>query len=90
MTRAGVELGDLPRRLDRIRRNNRGRLDEIAATHAEAGGWPPDLAASYLGRNLRYRLGTSELEAISEFWSLACRHGIIGDLRPMKLYKGRG
>jgi len=86
MTRVGSELGDLPDRLDRIRRDNHERLAEIALRHAEDSGWPKDLAISYLSRNLRYELGRPELAGIEEFWSRCHELGIIDELRPMRLY----
>jgi chorismate dehydratase len=86
MTRAGADLGDLPERLERRRRANRRRLDEIVRRHGVAGGWPADLAASYLGSNLRYDIGPPELAGIEEFWSRCHELGIIDNLRPLKLY----
>lgn len=86
MTRVGSELGDLPHRLDRIRRDNQGRLAEIAARHADTNGWPEDLAISYLSQNLRYVLGEPELAGIEDFWRRCHEFGVIDELRPMRLY----
>lgn len=88
MTRAGTNLGGLPNRLDRIRRDNSNTLSDIASTHAEASGWPVDLATSYLSQNLRYELGRAELAGIEEFWRRCHDLGIIDELRPMRLYGG--
>jgi len=88
MTRVGGELGDLPHRLDGIRRRNHDRLAEIAANHARAGDWPTDLGIDYLSKNLRYELGPPEIAGIEEFWSRAHELGIIDELRPMRLYGG--
>lgn len=88
MTRAGSELGDLPHLLDRARRRNRDRLTVIAADHASASGWPEALAVAYLSRVLRYDLGERELAGIEDFWSRCLEHGIIDELRPMRLYGG--
>jgi len=88
MTRVGNELGNLPRRLGRIRNANQGRLAEIAARHATASGWPENLAFEYLSRNLRYELGAPELAGIEEFWKRCHERGIIDELRPMRLYGG--
>ncbi len=87
MTPIGSDLGDLPQRLDRIRNINHGRLAEIAARHAGANGWPENLAFEYLSRNLRYDLGEPELAGIEEFWRRCHEHGIIDELRPMRLYR---
>ena len=88
MTPVGTDLGDLPHRLDRIRRDNLGRTAEIAERHAAISGWPVDLAESYLSRNLRYDLNEPELEAIEDFWARCHECGIIEEPRPMRLYKG--
>lgn len=87
MTRVRSELGDLPDRLDQIRRRNHERLSEIAARHAAAVGWPEELAIRYLSRNLRYELGEPELAGIEEFWARCHDCGIIEELKPMRLYE---
>ena len=63
--------------LDRQRRHNRTRLDWIVASRAEAAGWPCDLAASYLGRLLRYNLGPREREAADLFIAEAASRGYL-------------
>lgn len=94
MTRSGMDLGDVPARLDRLRRLNRSRTAELVAHHAQGCGWPEDLAFDYLNRNLRYDLGDRELAGIKEFWRRCRDLGIIDELRPLKLYgrawKGSG
>ncbi len=86
MTRVGSELGDLPHRLDQLRRRNHELLPKIAARHAAAVGWPEELAIRYLSRNLRYQLGDPELAGIEEFWARCHDCGIIEELKPMRLY----
>jgi len=86
MARADHDLGTLPDILSRYRKLNRNRVAEIAGTHAEASGWPEELAAEYLGEILRYDIGSRELEAIELFWSKCHDLGLIDGLRPMKLY----
>jgi chorismate dehydratase len=88
MARADHDLGDLPNILSKYRDLNRSRIVEIAATHARASGWPEGLAAAYLGKILRYDIGSRELQAIEMFWSKCHDLGLIERLRPMKLYKG--
>ena len=88
MTGADSDLGNLPRRLNRIRKANHGRLAEIAARHAAANGWPETLAFEYLSRNLRYELGAPELAGIEDFWRRCHEYGIIDELRPMRMYRG--
>jgi chorismate dehydratase len=88
MARADHDLGTLPDILSRYRELNRNRVAEIAGTHAEASGWPEEIAAEYLGEILRYDIGSRELEAIELFWSKCHDLGLIDGLRPMKLYDG--
>lgn len=87
MAAKGRDLGDLPNRLNQVRRANSDRLPGIAACHAANNGWPEDLAVSYLTRNLRYRLGPAELAGVEEFWRLCHEDRIIEELRPLKLYQ---
>jgi len=86
MARADHDLGTLPDILSRYRELNRNRVAEIAGTHAEASGWPEELAAEYLGEILRYDIGSRELEAIELFWKRCHLLGLIDRLRPLKLY----
>lgn len=86
MTRRGRDLGDLPERIERLRRDNGHRLQDIASRHAPACGWPPDLALTYLSRNLRYQLGPAELAGITEFWRRCKELGVIEENRTMRLY----
>jgi len=88
MARADHDLGNLPDVLRRYRDRNRNRVAAIAATHAKASGWPEGLAAAYLGKILRYDIGSRELEAIELFWLRCHEIGLIERLRPIKLYKG--
>jgi len=88
MARADHDLGTLPDILSRYRELNRNRVAEIAGTHAEASGWPEELAAEYLGEILRYDIGSRELEAIELFWKRCHDLGLIDRLRPLKLYDG--
>ncbi len=53
--------------LDRQRRHNRTRLDWIVRKHAAEHRWPPELAAQYLGRYLRFEVGPREREAVARF-----------------------
>ena len=94
MARADHDLGDLPDTLSKHRDLNRNRVTGIAGAHAMASGWPEGLAAAYLGKILRYDIGSRELEAIELFWKRCRALGLIERLRPMKMYKeiqhGRG
>ena len=89
MARAEDGLGDLPRVLDRCRERNRDRINQIAADHAPASGWPEDLAAEYLGEILRDDLGPRQMEAIEVFWSRCHELDLIDHLRRVRLYEYR-
>jgi len=80
------DLGGLPELLRRCRDRNRHRVRELAAAHAGAAGWPVALAEHYLGTLLRYDIGQRELKAITTFWSKCQEAGLIGELRPLRLY----
>lgn len=84
---ASSGLGELPELLRRRRDRNRDRVRELAAAHAGAAGWPAALAEHYLGTLLRYDIGQRELKAITTFWSKCQEAGIIGELRPLRLYR---
>jgi len=80
------DLGDLPELLRRRRDRNRHLIHELAAAHAGPAGWSVALAEHYLGTLLRYDIGQRELKAITTFWSKCQGAGLIGDLRPLRLY----
>ncbi|MEE4271935.1 MAG: menaquinone biosynthesis protein [Thermoanaerobaculales bacterium] len=90
MTCGGSDLGDAPALLDRVRRDNGRRIAEIAVRHAAPGGWPEDLAARYLSRNLQYGLGSEERAAMEEFWRLCRECGVIEKQRPLRLHASDG
>ena len=80
------DLGDLPEVLARSRAANLRRIREVARRHGPAAGWPRELAETYLGRLIRYRLGQRELKAITTFWRRCYELGLIDNLRPLSLY----
>ena len=84
MARAGVELGDLPMRLEQSKRDGLAHVDKIVDRFATPRGWPKDLARQYLTKNLQYDIGPRQIEAIETFHRLAAKHGMIGE-RPRPL-----
>ena len=89
MARGGVDLGDLPDRLDRAKRAGLANVERIVAREAEPRGWPQDVALAYLTRYLQYDITPRHLEAVGLFHRLAARHGIIPDPpRGLALYRG--
>jgi chorismate dehydratase len=86
--RGGVDLRDLPERLERAKRAGLANVEEIVRRHAVGRGWPAGLALQYLSVYLKFDVGERELEAISLFHQLAARHGVIeGTVRPLELYR---
>ncbi len=86
MAKRDTDLGDLPDVLDRQRRTNAQRIEEMVDRHAAACGWPGDLARRYLGELLRYTVGERELAAIRRFWCYVAELGVIDDVRPLNIY----
>lgn len=77
LARAGAALGDLPDRLAALLERNLTRTPDIAAAYAATHGWSEALAADYLGRVLRYRVGEPELDAVRDFAERASALGLI-------------
>lgn len=71
--------------LDHQRRHNRSRLSNIVHRHAIARGWPKFDADLYLSGMLRYEFGEAEADGLSTFFSLAHRHGLLPNCRPLDL-----
>ena len=77
MAREGVELDDLPARLERAKRDGLRNVDQIIARHAASRGWPADVARGYLTESLRFDIGPGQRQAIGLIHSLAFKHGIL-------------
>jgi chorismate dehydratase len=86
--RDGVDLGDLPQRLEGAKREGLAKVAEIVRRHAVGRGWPAGLALQYLTVYLKFDVGERELRAISLFHELAAKHGVI-EARPraVELYR---
>ena len=86
MARVGVDLGDLPARLERAKREGLGHVDELIERCAIPRGWPAGLARQYLTANLSYEIGETQLSAIRLFHEYAKKHGLIDAIRPLRVY----
>ena len=75
--RAGVELGDLPARLERAKRDGLAAVDEIVTRLAVPRGWPAAVARRYLTAYLKFDVGERQLEAVRRFHALAAKHGVL-------------
>lgn len=89
--RQGVELGDLPERLEEAKRRGLASVDEIVKRYAVGRGWPAGLALQYLTVYLKYDVGPRQIEAMELFWRLAAKNGVIGEsVRGVEVYDGSG
>jgi chorismate dehydratase len=77
MARDGVELYDLPQRLDRARRAGLENVHRIVAREAPPRHWPLDVAHRYLTEYLRFDIGPDQIRAVERFHHLAHRHGVL-------------
>jgi chorismate dehydratase len=85
--RDGLNLGDLPQRLERAKRNGIEHVRELIQKYAVPNGWPAGLALQYLTVYLKFDISELHLRAIERFHELAARHGIIEQARPLRLYE---
>jgi chorismate dehydratase len=85
--RAGVDLGDLPRRLTAARERGMRNVERIIEEHAVPRGWPAALAREYLTSHLKFEIGAAQIEAIGRFHAMAAEHGLIaGAVRGLRVY----
>jgi chorismate dehydratase len=84
--RNGVDLRDLPRRLEQARIKGLEHVDELIERYAIPRGWPTGMALQYLTVYLKYEIGERQLEAIRLFHELSARHGLIAPPRPLVIY----
>ncbi len=82
MARAGTNTGPLPGILSKTLEENLHNVPALATKSAREAGWPPTLAARYLGDILSYRIGARERAAIELFWKASFELGLIATLRP--------
>jgi chorismate dehydratase len=85
--RDGADLRDLPKRLERAKRDGLANVRELIARHAVPRGWPAGMALQYLTVYLKFDIGPSQLEAMRRFFELAARHGALsGPPRAVESY----
>ena len=75
--RAGIVDRDLYRMLHESRRAGSKVIDSIAENYTWNGTSRPELAREYLRKNIHFRLGTPELQALRRFLEAAARIGLI-------------
>jgi chorismate dehydratase len=77
IARAGIDLRDLPARLELARHDGLAHLDEIIARHAVPRGWPAEVAHRYLAEYLKFDVGPDQLRAVRLFHEYAAEEGLI-------------
>ena len=87
--RPGVDVADLPARLERAKSDGLARVGEIVAREAEPRHWPADVARRYLTESLKFDVRDRQLEAIRTFHRKAASHGLIGpEVRDLRVARG--
>jgi chorismate dehydratase len=87
MARDGVDLRDVPQRLEHAKRDGLAHVDELIQRYALPRGWPAGVALQYLTVYLKYDVGEVERRAMTLFFELAAKHGIIASPpRDLQLY----
>ena len=87
MGREEVDLGDLPERLERAKREGVAHAAELVERYAISRGWPADAATEYLTRYLKFDVGPRQIEAIQLFHRLAGKHQIVPNpVRPVRVH----
>jgi chorismate dehydratase len=77
IARDGVDLRDLPERLELAKRDGLAHLDEIIQRYAVPRGWPADVAHRYLAEHLKFDVGAEQVQAIRRFHQFAFEEGLI-------------
>jgi chorismate dehydratase len=87
IARGGIDLRDLPTRLEQAKHDGLANLHEIVARHAVPRGWPAGVAAKYLSQHLQFDVGPDQLKAIRLFHQYAIEVGFLDHpARELKLY----
>jgi chorismate dehydratase len=87
IAREGVDLRDLPQRLERAKREGLAHIDPIIELHALSRGWPADVARRYLTHHLQFDVGSREQQGIRLFHELAAKHELIPNPpKPLRIY----
>jgi chorismate dehydratase len=87
--RDGIDLRDLPQRLERAKHEGLSQVREIVSKFAVPRGWPAGIAQQYLTSYLKFDVTPLHLQAIEKFHQLAHEHRIIERSPcPLRLYRG--
>jgi len=83
--RPGVVTRDLYQRLHDSRRQGKKNIEQISRDYSWQGRSYPEIAQAYLTRNIIFRLGSSEINAMKLFFRVAAEIGVIDKAPPIRL-----
>ena len=72
--------------LDRERRHNAQRVEQIVSTHAIDRGWVPEVAFQYLTNHMQYTFTKDHGESLDLFFELAASFSLIDTVRPVRFF----
>ena len=72
--------------LDRQRRCNTNRIEQVVSAHAPIRGWDLDTAHRYLTEHIQYTFTDAHKEALELFYTLAHSIGAIEEVRPLRFF----
>ncbi|HEV8604841.1 MAG TPA: menaquinone biosynthesis protein [Tepidisphaeraceae bacterium] len=85
--RDGIDLRDLPQRLEMAKLSGLSHVRDIVTQYALPRGWPAGIAHQYLTSYLKFDITPIHLQAIEKFHHLAHHHQILErPPRPLRLY----
>ena len=72
--------------LDRQRRHNAQRVEQIVSMHAIDRGWLPEVAFHYLTNHMQYAFTKEHGKSLDLFFELAASFSLIDSVRPVRYY----
>ena len=85
--RKGIDLGDLPQRLEQARIDGLEHVNDLIPQYGIPRGWPAGMALQYLTVYLKFDVAARQLQAIRLFHELAAKCGVItSPARPLEIY----
>ena len=88
IARPGVVDGELYRLLHESRRRGTRQIERIANEYVWDGATHPEISRRYLERNIVFRLGAAELDALRTFFARASAAGLIEAAPELRLALG--
>jgi chorismate dehydratase len=73
--------------LDRQRRRNTARLEELVSADGPPRGWQVEEGLRYLRDHIEYASGSDQLESIERFHQMAMQCGVIDQVRPIRCFE---